>query len=160
MRELPLAKNMVRFFAATALLLPAAFAQAQHGHPGGGHGHGAPPVHGGYGGFGSYRHVPPAPYLGDHWREGHWHHGDHGHYGGWWWVVGPSWFWYASPVYPYPDAYVPPEVVIAMPPGPPPTQYWYWCEQPAGYYPYVTQCNAPWKAVTVTPAPSPAPPGQ
>jgi hypothetical protein len=28
-----------------------------------------------------------------------------------------------------------------------PTQTWYYCSDPAGYYPYVTQCNAGWQAV-------------
>ena len=26
-------------------------------------------------------------------------------------------------------------------------QVWYYCSDPAGYYPYVTQCNAGWQAV-------------
>ena len=27
------------------------------------------------------------------------------------------------------------------------TQYWYYCSNPAGYYPYVTQCNTGWQTV-------------
>jgi hypothetical protein len=27
------------------------------------------------------------------------------------------------------------------------SQTWYYCADPAGYYPYVTQCNAGWQAV-------------
>jgi hypothetical protein len=26
-------------------------------------------------------------------------------------------------------------------------QYWYYCSNPAGYYPYVSQCNLPWQTV-------------
>ena len=28
-----------------------------------------------------------------------------------------------------------------------PSQTWYYCSDPAGYYPYVTQCNIGWQAV-------------
>ena len=28
-----------------------------------------------------------------------------------------------------------------------PAQVWYYCSDPAGYYPYVTQCNTGWQAV-------------
>jgi hypothetical protein len=28
-----------------------------------------------------------------------------------------------------------------------PSQTWYYCSDPAGYYPYVTQCNTGWQAV-------------
>jgi hypothetical protein len=28
-----------------------------------------------------------------------------------------------------------------------PAQTWYYCSDPAGYYPYVTQCNTGWQAV-------------
>jgi hypothetical protein len=27
------------------------------------------------------------------------------------------------------------------------SQTWYYCSDPAGYYPYVTQCNTGWQAV-------------
>ena len=29
--------------------------------------------------------------------------------------------------------------------------YWYHCDSPEGYYPYITQCPAGWKAVAPTP---------
>ena len=146
-------------------------AHAQHGggrHIDGGPVHAAPaPGHADFGrqGFGHgdfgyrspvpYHHVPPAPYWHEHWHDGHWYHGDHDRHHGWWWVVGGGWFWFAEPVYPSPDFYVPPQVVVAVPPS----QYWYWCDQPAGYYPYITQCTVPWRAVPVTPDPAPAAPG-
>ena len=30
---------------------------------------------------------------------------------------------------------------------PPSSQTWYYCSDPAGYYPYVTQCNTGWQTV-------------
>ena len=27
------------------------------------------------------------------------------------------------------------------------SQYWYYCSDPAGYYPYVMQCSADWQPV-------------
>lgn len=128
-----------------------------------GPGHGPSPGRGSpgrdhFGGWSGYRQIPPPPHMADRWHGGRWYHGDHDHRGGWWWIVGGSWFWYPQPVYPYPDFYIPPTVVIEQPPGPPPAQYWYYCDLPAGYYPYVTQCSVPWKAVAATPPPSPPPP--
>jgi hypothetical protein len=94
------------------------------------------------------------------WRGGHWFHGWHGARLGWWWIVGPAWYWYPAPVYPYPNPYTPPVVVQA--PASPPAQpqnlppTWYYCDRPAGYYPYVPECASGWKAVPATPAPGPA----
>jgi len=28
------------------------------------------------------------------------------------------------------------------------TQYWYYCQNPAGYYPYIQQCSTNWQPVT------------
>jgi hypothetical protein len=75
------------------------------------------------------------------WRAGGWRHEWHDGRMGWWWVVGPGWYFYPAPIYPFPSPYVPP--MIAPPRGP----MWYWCAAPAGYYPYVTQCSVPWQAV-------------
>jgi hypothetical protein len=90
------------------------------------------------------------------WRGGHWFQGPHDGRGGWWWIVGGIWYYYPAPVYPYPDPYTPPGVTaIAGAPG----AYVYYCGNPAGYYPYVPQCYAPWQAVASTaPAPAMAPP--
>lgn len=92
------------------------------------------------------------------WRGGSWHHGHHhGHYG-WWWVVGGLWYFYPRPVYPYPDPYTPPVVVIerqASPPEPAPaqvpTQVWYYCDAARAYYPYVATCPSGWRTVPATP---------
>jgi|SRR5690242_67565 len=55
--------------------------------------------------------------------------------------------------YPPPVVYAPPPVVVA--PSPivvqQPTQYWYYCDNPAGYYPYVPSCPTPWHQVTPQP---------
>jgi len=93
--------------------------------------------------------------------HGHGHgHGGIGFYFGW------PYPFYASPYYPYP--YYPP--VVAVPSQPPvyveqgnaqpapqqaPTaqagNYWYHCDKPEGYYPYIKECPGGWKAVSSTP---------
>jgi len=85
------------------------------------------------------------------WRGGNWWRGPHEGREGWWWIVGGAWYWYPAPVYPYPDPYVPP--VVAANPG----QFWYYCQNPAGYYPYVPSCLIPWQAVPVQQQPPPPP---
>ena len=108
----------------------AAPAYAQHHHDGGFY-------HDGH----YYPHPGFGPHFEDHWHGGYWRHEWHGGRLGWWWVVGPSWYYYPAPVYPYPNPYIPPS--IPAPVGP----MWYWCGAPAGYYPYVGQCGVPWQAV-------------
>src|SRR5262249_44755771 len=56
----------------------------------------------------------------------------------------------AAPVYAAPPAvvYAPPPVSAPPPPAP---AYWYYCQNPAGYYPYVSQCPGGW--LTVPPQP-------
>lgn len=36
--------------------------------------------------------------------------------------------------------------------GPPPAQYWYYCDSADAYYPYVEQCPEGWQEVPATPA--------
>ena len=103
------------------------------------------------------RHLPV-------WRTGTWHHSLHEGRLGWWWVVAGTWYFYPLPVYPYPDPYVPPFVVVqpSTPPAPetpsppPQAQYWYYCEASKSYYPYVSSCPAGWKEVPATPTDAPA----
>jgi hypothetical protein len=102
------------------------------GHPGGHYsdGHGGWIEHPGWhGDIHNFDH--------GHWRGGHWWHGGYGGRDGWWWIVGPDWYWYSAPVYPYPDAYVPPGMTSG---------YWYWCEQYQDYYPNVGACPSGWQA--------------
>jgi hypothetical protein len=68
--------------------------------------------------------------------------------------------YYAYPHYAYPPYYAyPPPVVYAPPPvyAAPvmvqqPTPYWYYCDNPAGYYPYVSNCPTPWRPVAPQPS--------
>jgi hypothetical protein len=117
-----------------------------------------------------------------HWQSGSWVHSHHDGRLGWWWVVGGLWYFYANPVYPYPDPYRPPVVIQAAPPvvvqdnppvvvAPQPPQvppansapapgyqsspYWYYCAPSQTYYPYVASCAAPWQQVPATPAGAP-----
>jgi len=82
----------------------------------------------------------------DLWRHGSWRHERHGNRFGWWWFAGDAWYFYDAPVYPYPgyvsDNYY--EEEYSPDSG---DQYWYYCEDPAGYYPYVQACNGPWEPV-------------
>ncbi len=128
-------------------------------------------------------HSTYAAHSGGHsgWTGHHtaWHgyyggyHG--GHYGGHYWgphfywggsfVLGPWWYpWYpyygygyAAPYYGYaaprdyaqqPQVYVDPQQTQQ--------NYWYFCQDPQGYYPYVKNCPGGWMKVT----PQPAPPSQ
>ena len=89
----------------------------------------------------------------DRWRGGRWWHGRHEGRLGWWWLVGGLWYFYPAPVYPHPDPYRPP--IIVNVPAPPveqaPPQFWYYCANPRGYYPYVTQCFSTWQRVLAAP---------
>ena len=72
------------------------------------------------------------------WSNGHWRHERHGGRFGWWWTVGPDWYFFDSPIYPYPDSYFPPGENMG---------WWYWCEAYQEYYPYVTDCPSGWEPV-------------
>jgi hypothetical protein len=114
-------------------LLSPAGAMARHhgedrGHWGGGEG-----WRGHSGWHGDIRH-----FDNGRWRGGHWWHGNYSGRLGWWWIVGPDWYWYPTQTGPYPDPYTP----AGAAPG-----YWYWCDAYRQYYPYVGACPAPWRAV-------------
>lgn len=93
------------------------------------------------------------------WRSGHWYQGWYGGRWGWWWVIGGIWYYYVAPIYPYPDPYVPGTVLVVQqqsetqssPPAQAGPQYWYHCNAPEGYYPYVPECPGGWTAVPATP---------
>jgi hypothetical protein len=131
---------------AAALALPGA-ALAQHG--GMGRGGGAPPgMHGG-----GHFAAGPVGRFGAHdmatWRAGNWWHGWRGGRVGWWWFAGGFWYWYASPIYPYP-AYVP-DYYLGGGYYPAPGSVWWFCDNPPGYYPYVQGC---WRWRPVAPSAS------
>ena len=71
--------------------------------------------------------------------------------------VGPVWpWWWAPPVHPVYPVYSAPVIVQQSPPvyiqqEAPAQQYWYYCENPKGYYPYVQQCPAGWLKVVPNP---------
>jgi hypothetical protein len=72
--------------------------------------------------------------------------------------VGAPLFWYPrSYYYPYYQRVV---VVPSSPPlyieqqAPSSKQYWYFCSEPQGYYPYVKQCRTGWQQVTPQPTAS------
>jgi len=91
------------------------------------------------------------------WRGGRWNHTCFDGRCGWWWYASGQWYFYDSPVYPYPLAVsevaygepvavapvaVAPVAVAPAPmqvaPGPKPR---YYCDNPRGYYPAVQNCN-------------------
>ena len=96
---------------------------------------------------------------GGHFGGGH----GGGHFGVW---IGPGWGWdpFFYPYYPYYPYYNTPTVVVPqqpeeylMPESPSEgTGYWYLCNNPKGYYPYVKSCPGGWMKVV----PAPAPPGE
>ena len=87
------------------------------------------------------------------WRSGRWYHGHHDGRVGWWWIVGTLWYFYPRPIYPSPDPYLPPTVIVQ--PSPPPSRYdvWYYCDSARAYYPYVQSCPGGWRMVPANPAP-------
>jgi len=139
-----------------ALALFSSLAFAQHrggGHSGGGHSGG-----GHYGGGGH--------------SGGHYYGHGSGYYGGWyggwglgfgyyprgyWWgprtYAYPGWWWpYSySYSYPYPSYQAPPQVMEQPPAYSEPEQqqpdYWYYCQNPQGYYPYIKSCPGGWMQV-------------
>jgi hypothetical protein len=120
---------------------------------------------------GSQHHVDGGA-RGDFRGDFHRDHGGRGHdrfgfgFGFWdpWWGWGASDYWGPYPYYypyyypPYPAyyappaGYAPPPQVSAAPQamGAAPPQYWYYCDNPQGYYPYVQNCGASWKQVAAT----------
>jgi hypothetical protein len=92
-----------------------------------------------------------------HHRHHHHKFHHHGHFHGPHVFFGPR--FYVGPRYGYPYYYpyygyygyvAPPPVVVTPPPTTyverpaPPTQYWHYCQDPAGYYPDVQQCPGGW----------------
>ncbi len=111
-------------------LLLAGSAEARGGHGGGGGGHGG--FHGG--GF----------------HGGHFHHGGGSHVfiGGFFGFPFYPYGYYPYYSYPYPYySYAEPPVYVE----PQEDSSWYYCQDPQGYYPYVTNCPGGWTSVVSTP---------
>ncbi len=71
--------------------------------------------------FGRGRFYSPG-FYGPSWKTGYWFHGTYVGRVGWWWVVGPTWYFYPAPVYPYPPANAQPVYILqaaGLPPPPP-----------------------------------------
>jgi hypothetical protein len=111
---------------------------------------------------------------GGHYYGGGGHYyGGHGYYYGGRWGWGPGWGvtwglgypYYGYPYYPYYDAapvvveqpatevYVQPAQQQTAPSQPVGTGYWYYCQNPQGYYPYVKECPNGWMKVVPSPPP-------
>jgi hypothetical protein len=109
----------------------------------------------------------PGVHVGTHVRVGH--VGWRGYYGGWhrhypawgfrfYWggpfVVGPPWYPYGY--YAAPPPVIQQQAPVYVQPQQPQENYWYYCQDPQGYYPYVKTCPGGWMKVV----PEPAPPKQ
>ena len=74
----------------------------------------------------------------------------------WWWGGYPYYYPYYPYYYPY--YYSPPVIQQQEPqeyiqPAPQEQYYWYYCEDPQGYYPYIKKCPKGWLKVAPTPGP-------
>lgn len=106
------------------------------------------------------------------------HHGGHhggGHFGGHHRSGFSIGLYAGNPYYAYPyyynnpyaygsSYYYNPPVIVTPPPAPPvyieqsapvqqqaPDNYWYYCNDPQGYYPYVRECKTQWQTVEPVP---------
>ena len=139
------------------------------GYRGGGNFRGA-----GYHGGGNFGYVGGGYRGGYGYRGYSGYRGGHGWYGSYrgWYGSGVGlyfgWPWYDWPYaynrpyydpyyYPYgyynsglnySNGYYPPDITG---PGPVPVGNWYHCDDPAGYYPYVPNCNHEWQLVAAAP---------
>jgi hypothetical protein len=133
-----------------------------HGGGAGWHGssgwHGSAGWHGGArGGFVPMHHFAGHDWahfsVGDRaaWRGGRWWHGPWHGRRGWWWFAGGAWYFYDTPVYPYPgyvsDYYVDQDSYDNSDYAGGAPYSWYYCQNPPGYYPYIQNCKAQWQAV-------------
>ena len=98
----------------------------------------------------SHRHVHRfEPYELGLWSGGAWIEGWFDGRYGWWWTAGGRRYWYDRPVYPTVVVTPPPPAAVAPPPPSPST--WYYCDNPAGYYPTVQTCAVPFRPVPAQP---------
>lgn len=96
-------------------------------------------------------HVGARPYWGGgaYWgpRVGI-YYGAPAYWGGWPYAWAAPYPYWTAPVVigaaAAPLVYTPP---AAPPVAPPADNYWYYCIQPAGYFPYVRDCDQPWLKV-------------
>lgn len=110
------------------------------------------------GGYSGSSHRGSGHYGAGYHRGGHYYHhgGSRMFIGGYFGY--PYYYPYGYPYYypydysyyyPYPYAYTEPPVDVE----PQEDAYWYYCQDPQGYYPYVTSCPGGWLKVVPTPPP-------
>jgi hypothetical protein len=121
------------------------------------------------------RHVGGGNPRGGHNHGGHYSRWHGGAYWAWPWIAAwPLYHWgfgypyyghygYYGPYAAYPPYEPAPSVYVELDPAggapsaaPAPKVLWYYCNEPAGYYPYVQECNSPWVKVLPPPASSTA----
>jgi hypothetical protein len=85
-------------------------------------------------------------YLAQYWYP----YGPYGPYAPYPYYNGPPPPAYYAPPAPAPQTQAAPEVS-----GAPPPQYWYYCDNPKGYYPNVQNCPTAWRQVAAPPAKKP-----
>jgi len=107
--------------------------------------------------------LPPAA------ETGNGHSNTRVYIGGSFWLGPPAWgpayygpgYWGPRYYYPPPAYYAPAPVIVQPAPQyvertQPDADYWYYCENPRGYYPYVRACPGGWMRVV----PDTVPPGR
>ncbi len=144
------------------------------GTPGGGSWHGGGNWQGGHNwhGGGSWRGGYYGGYYGGGYYGGYWGPGVGVYLGGpWYWGAWP-YAWYDAYPYTYGYRYAPYPVYVpqdsayveqvpspaepqTQSAAPGPTNYWYYCTDPAGYYPYVQSCTKAWMQVVPQSVPAP-----
>jgi hypothetical protein len=86
----------------------------------------------------------------------------HATYGPWW---GPGPWGYHRP-WRYPQSWGPryypryhsrSPILVPHTAAAPPQSHWYYCEDPPGYYPHISQCPRGWQPVPVQPGPGAEP---
>jgi hypothetical protein len=146
--------------AAAAIAMCTASTLASAGPPHGGGRHAGPYPGGAYRPF-----YPPLRPVYPGWGGGYWgpragvYVGAPAYWGGW------PYAWGAAYALPYAVAPIvvnsapPPQVIVQPAHQAPADSYWYYCTQPAGYFPYVQNCAQPWmKVVPQVPGRNDAPP--
>jgi hypothetical protein len=146
---------------AVFLIIVMAFAMPLYGYDGGkllDVGYGGGHYGGGHYGGGHYYggHYNGGHYYGGHYWGGHpggGHSGNSFYWGGSIWL-GPGYPYGWG--YPYPYYAGPPVVIQQQPPvysqkEQPEPNYWYYCQNPQGYYPYIKSCPGGWMKVVPEP---------
>ena len=89
---------------------------------------------------------------GGHFHGGIWFGPGWGGWGPWWW--GSPYYYPYYPYYPEQPVVIQQQPPAYVEPSPQPEEqyYWYFCQDPEGYYPYIKKCHKRWLKV-IPPAP-------